>query len=59
MLQGMPISATNIETATPSKVQEILSGIGGGVKMVGNAPSTISMKSVSDLLGNLGLSSGG
>lgn len=59
MLQGMPISATNIETATPTKVQEILSGIGGGVKMVGNAPSTVSMKSVTDLLGNLGLSSGG
>jgi hypothetical protein len=59
MLQGMPISATNIETATPTKTQEILSGIGGGVKMVGNAPSTISTKSVTDLLGNLGLSTGG
>jgi hypothetical protein len=55
MLQGMPISATNIETATPSKLQEILSGIGGGIKMVGNTPSNVSMKSVTDLLGNLGL----
>jgi hypothetical protein len=59
LLSGMPISATNIETATPTKTQEILSGIGGGIKQVGNAPSTISMKSVTDLLGNLGLSNGG
>jgi hypothetical protein len=55
MLQGMPISATNIETTTPSKLQEVLSGIGGGIKMLGNKPEDISLKSVTDLLGNLGL----
>jgi hypothetical protein len=51
----MPISATNIETTTPSKLQEVLSGIGGGIKMLGNKPEDISLKSVTDLLGNLGL----
>jgi hypothetical protein len=55
MLQGMPISATNIDMATPSTLQEILSGIGGGIKMVGNNPSNVSLQSVTDLLGNLGL----
>ena len=55
MLQGMPISATNIDMATPSTLQEILSGIGGGIKMVGNNPSNIALKDVTDLLGNLGL----
>ena len=55
LLQGMPISATNIDVATPTKLQEILSGIGGGVKMVGNKPEDISLKSVTDLLGKLGL----
>jgi hypothetical protein len=59
LLNGMPISATNIDTATPSKTQEILSGIGGGVKMVGNKPEDISLKSVTDLLDKLGLSTGG
>jgi hypothetical protein len=55
LLQGMPISATNINMATPSTLQEILSGIGGGIKMVGNNPSNVSLQSVTDLLGNLGL----
>jgi hypothetical protein len=55
MLQGMPISATNIETTTPSKLQEVLSGIGGGIKMLGNKPEDISLKSVTDLLNTLGL----
>jgi hypothetical protein len=55
MLQGMPISATNIDMATPSTLQEILSGIGGGIKMVGNNPSNVSLQSVTDLLGKLGL----
>jgi hypothetical protein len=59
LLQGMPISATNIDMATPSKLQEILSGIGGGIKMVGNNPSNVSLKDVTDLLGNLGLKTGG
>jgi len=55
LLQGMPISATNIDMTTPSTLQEILSGIGGGIKMVGNNPSNVSLQSVTDLLGNLGL----
>jgi hypothetical protein len=59
LLQGMPISATNIDMATPTKLQEILSGIGGGVKMVGNKPEDISLKSVTDLLDKLGLKTGG
>jgi hypothetical protein len=59
LLQGMPISATNIDMATPTKIQEILSGIGGGVKMVGNKPEDISLKSVTDLLDKLGLKTGG
>ena len=59
MLQGMPISATNIDMTTPTTLQEILSGIGGGIKMVGNNPSNIALKDVTDLLGKLGLSTGG
>ena len=55
MLQGMPISATNIDMTTPTTLQEILSGIGGGIKMVGNNPSNIALKDVTDLLGKLGL----
>ena len=56
MLQGMPISATNIETATPSKLQQIIDGAGGlaGMFPVGSNPS---MKDVSDLLNKLGLGS--
>jgi hypothetical protein len=59
LLQGMPISATNIDMTTPTTLQEILSGIGGGIKMVGNNPSNIALKDVTDLLGKLGLSTGG
>jgi hypothetical protein len=55
MLQGMPISATNIDMTTPTTLQEILSGIGGGIKMVGNNPSNIALKDVTDLLSKLGL----
>jgi hypothetical protein len=56
MLQGMPISATNIETATPSKLQQAMAGAGG---LAGMFPtnSNVSMKDVSDLLSNLGLGS--
>ena len=54
MLQGMPISATNIETATPSKLQQAMAGAGG---LAGMFPtnSNVSMKDVSDLLNKLGL----
>lgn len=56
MLQGMPISATNIETATPSKLQQAMAGAGG---LAGMFPtnSNVSMKDVSDLLNKLGLGS--
>jgi hypothetical protein len=56
MLQGMPISATNIETATPTKLQQAMAGAGGlaGMFPVGSNPS---MKDVSDLLDKLGLGS--
>jgi len=56
MLQGMPISATNIETATPSKLQQAMAGAGGLAGMFPTV-SNVSMKSVTDLLGNLGLGS--
>jgi len=58
LLQGMPISATNIDMSTPSQIQEILSGIGGGIKYANTLPS-VSTKSVTDLLGNLGLDTPG
>jgi hypothetical protein len=56
MLQGMPISATNIETTTPTKLQQAMAGAGG---LAGMFPtnSNVSMKDVSDLLNKLGLGS--
>jgi hypothetical protein len=56
MLQGMPISATNIETAKPSTLQQAMAGAGG---LAGMFPtnSNVSMKDVSDLLNKLGLGS--
>ena len=54
LLQGLPISAQNYNMATPSTLQEILAGAGGGAKLAGNTDSGITLDS---LLGNLGLGS--
>jgi hypothetical protein len=56
LLQGMPITATNYNMATPSTLQEILAGAGGGAKLAGNTDSGITLDS---LLGNLGLGGSG
>lgn len=57
LLQGLPITATNYDMATPSTLQEILAGAGGAAKMVGN--NTNSGVSVDDLLQTLGLGGSG
>jgi len=56
LLQGLPISAQNYNVATPSTLQEILAGAGGGAKLAGNTDSGITLDS---LLGNLGLGGSG
>jgi hypothetical protein len=56
LLQGLPISAQNYNMATPSTLQEILAGAGGGAKLAGNTDSGITLDS---LLGNLGLGGSG
>jgi hypothetical protein len=52
LLNGLPITATNYNMATPSTLQEILAGAGGGAKLAGNTDSGITLDS---LLGKLGL----
>jgi len=56
LLQGMPITATDYNMATPSTLQEILAGAGGGAKLAGNTNSGIT---VDELLGRLGLGGSG
>jgi hypothetical protein len=53
MLNGLPIQATNYNTALPSTAQQTLAGAGGVAGLLGNK-TTITQDDVTSLLRNLG-----